>query len=147
MSQIGYSKYNLGKPVQVFCTSYSVSDLRNVQLPSNTIIVSSPIDTYTYTDNCKPAIIMTDSVGKMLPLTYTISGLEINETYNTASSVSINTNINNLTNTIGYVDTAKFNSEEKTIADELSYITYHCTWHFIELYNEIRKIKNKIGIS
>lgn len=59
-------------PINIYCSPLTIEKLRqnSKYLPTNALIISSP-----QKDNCdnnKPAIVITDGVGNILPLTYTL---------------------------------------------------------------------------
>jgi hypothetical protein len=80
-------------PINIYFSSLSIADLRknSKYLPTNALIISSPqeeneedFDTH---DAGRPAIVVTDGIGNVLPLTYTLRmlGARIDEKNNTIS--------------------------------------------------------------
>lgn len=95
-SYVGNQKYvnAYATPINIYFSSLSIADLRknSKYLPTNALIISSPqkedeedID-ITY-DAGTPAIVVTDGIGNVLPLTYTLRmlGARIDEKNNTIS--------------------------------------------------------------
>ena len=81
-------KYNEFTEVKIFCTALPISELRKCNLPKNSLIISSPIDKTNGNDIGTPSMIMSDSFGNILPLTYTLTtknplGIQYIETNNT----------------------------------------------------------------
>jgi hypothetical protein len=81
-------------PINIYFSSLSIADLRknSKYLPTNALIISSPqeeneedFDTH---DAGRPAIVVTDGIGNVLPLTYTLalSNIEYDENENTVKN-------------------------------------------------------------
>lgn len=65
--------YTYATAINIYCSPLTIAELRknSKYLPTNALIISSPQTTYNC-DNNKPAIVITDGVGNILPLTYTL---------------------------------------------------------------------------
>lgn len=65
--------YTYATPINIYCSSLTIAELRknSKYLPTNSLIISSPQTPKGY-DNNTPAIVITDGVGNILPLTYTL---------------------------------------------------------------------------
>lgn len=96
-SYVGNQKYvnAYATPINIYFSSLSIADLRknSKYLPTNALIISSPqkedeedID-ITY-DAGTPAIVVTDGIGNVLPLTYTLalSNIKYDENENIITS-------------------------------------------------------------
>jgi hypothetical protein len=87
-SYVGNQEYvnTYATPINIYCSPLTIAELRenSKYLPTNALIISSPQTIYNY-DNGKPAIIITDGIGNILPLTYTLvlNNIKYDETENT----------------------------------------------------------------
>lgn len=95
-----FDKNNVNKFYNIYTSDASISELKKfASLPANALIISSPISQGANSyDLGTPAIVMTDTYGTPLPLTYTFSKdmFSFNEETNTVGI----TDINNLQTTI-----------------------------------------------
>ena len=95
-SYIGvFDKNNVNKFYNIYTSDASISELKEfASLPANALIISSPISQGTNSyDLGTPAIVMTDTYGTPVSLTYTFAYNMFNfdETTNTVSIASIDT--------------------------------------------------------
>lgn len=80
-------------PINIYCSPLTIKQLRqnSKYLPTNALIISSPQENNC--DNNKPAIVITDGVGNILPLTYTLDLKETpynyDETNNTITKLQL----------------------------------------------------------
>ena len=95
--------YTYATPINIYCSSLTIYELRknSKYLPTNSLIISSPQTSYGF-DNNKPAIVITDGVGNILPLTYTLNL--------TSPSAVISLQYNERGNTIDISNNAYFNA-------------------------------------
>lgn len=88
-SYIGvFDKNNANKFYNIYTSDASIKELRTfIPLPANALIVSSPISETNSCDLGTPAIVMTDSYGTPVPLTYTFANgiFTFNEETNTVN--------------------------------------------------------------
>ena len=84
--------YTYATAINIYCSPLTIAELRqnSKYLPTNALIISSP-QTINKCDNNKPAIIITDGVGNILPLTYTLMStssnvIQYNESDNTITT-------------------------------------------------------------
>lgn len=74
-TQVGYYISNSNKHYSIYTSDLTVDGLQKKQtLPIDSLIISSPINSYNF-DKGTPAILMTDSMGKALPLTYSFNNM------------------------------------------------------------------------
>ena len=83
MSKVGkYNKESVNNFYNIYTSDATIAELKddNMSLPVNSIIVSSPVKVTTFEDiytpdliedSNTPAIVITDSEGEVLPLSYT----------------------------------------------------------------------------
>ena len=93
-SYVGNEEYinTYVSPINIYCSPLTIAELRqnSKYLPTNALIISSP-QTINKCDNNKPSIIITDGVGNILPLTYTLMStssniIQYNENDNTITT-------------------------------------------------------------
>ena len=74
MSKLSYIHSSYGKPFSIaVANTYSFNVLNSTNLPSNTLIVASPIDSTTYEDLGMHSLLVTDFEGNAVRLTYNIA--------------------------------------------------------------------------
>lgn len=141
-SYIGvFDKNNVNKFYNIYTSDASISELKEfASLPANALIISSPISQGTNSyDLGTPAIVMTDTYGTPVPLTYTFAYdmFNFDETTNTVSIASIDS----LDNTIRDIE-YKFKKlcSSKAILDNGDN-TYTSTVSFIDNTTYLLKLE------
>lgn len=143
MSKLGYISNIVGKQLNLaVANTYSQNVLDGSNLPSNSIIISSPIDS-NGNDIGTYSMLATDNEGNPIRLTYSIS--EGNGLYYSSFSDSLKLNIDN--NTIKINSTYNLYSTLKNVIDENTLISNSNETISVDVNNIGIASTEKFGIS